>query len=263
MNTTQRRDLADWEVENLRLSCFPIDSVEPDVSTWWSEVVSQEPDATINRPKEGRFQAEGPVGELITSPDARLLLSSEPSRIDWILSKAPGESELPSLGGFEKLSQQFLALLSEWLRTSEIAFKRIAFGAACLLPVPDHDAGYDQFSAYLPFVLDPSSSDFRYRINHPIPSESLEDHTLLNRLQSWALARYSIISFQLSVGQGPSTGKVSTTDNDPVFACRLELDVNTAADRVAALPAETLVGLLGELHREALLLAERGDRTDE
>jgi hypothetical protein len=123
-----------------------------------------------------------------------------------------------------------------------------------LRPVEDEKAGYRQLSTFLPFELDPDSSDFSYQINRPRPSQALDDLEI-NRLCKWSVAR--IRSLRLTLGSGSPIAEAV----DVLTACRLEFDVNTSPKwGQKPLPSEALPALLDELHHLGQEIATEGDK---
>ncbi len=251
---------AAWLAEGLRLTAFLGEPLNAQPNLWWAELVGQPPESETSRPREGEWQVDGPLDRPGIS-NARLALSSSAARIDWRLVARPESDEAffepLHLGAFAEVMTVFVDMMLSWLALGPLVLSRLALGAVLKLPVESRAQGYEILSGYLPFPLDPDSSDFIYQINRPRPSTSLGDGTLINRLQNWNVVQFQTqvvtISPGVSITETPSEGR-------PFFACRLSLDINTAAGRPDPLPQERLSDLLRELAAETGEIAERGDQ---
>jgi len=229
--------LTAWQVETLRLTAFPGPAVQVAEPTWWIDLVREPPETKISRPRMGGFQEEGPF------KGGKLLLRVQPSRIDWLFTTVEDQEReiesFPTIGPFPESLDTFLPLMCRWFEFETCpSVQRLAFGAILLQPVKNKQAGYRQISPYLPSVqLDPEgSSDFSYRINRPRDTSSGITGLKINRLSNWSVATWR--RAELSVGQ-TWMGYFQAQEH---YACRLELDINTAPY------------FQGELHREQLPL---------
>jgi hypothetical protein len=255
---------ADWRAELLRFTCFFPHPNGAETDTWWPNVMGEPPEQETVKPREGtsvkagRFEHEG------FDRAATINLSIEPHRADWVLG-VPASEELPveemHLGSFPDVLHAFAGVMSGWLHARPGEFKRLALGAVLRLPVESREAGYELLSTYyLPFSVDPASSaDFLYRINRPIESHVLSEMTKLNRLMTWSVMSSQAFQVRVEIA-GDSTSEHVRREGIEIHNCRLELDINTAAERQDTLPHEALPGILDELCQQALLLAENGDR---
>lgn len=244
-------NILDWGVETLRVTGFPINISKGDTG-WWSRVISEPPETTLSRPKEGIYHDEGPFG------NGRLVLSVQPTRIDWLYTVNVQEPEvLPILGTFDLAQDKFLDIVRKWLKLYN-SVKRLAFGAILLYRVASREEGYEAISHYLPNVrLDvANSSDFLYQINRPrlfqMPGVPKIE---INRLSKWSVAKLQRLHIDLSVAEKVSP---SILPYEGLHACRLELDVNTSPE-VEQLPGEKIVLVLDELVSLAREIAEKGD----
>jgi len=166
--------------------------------------------------------------------------------------------EFAHLGPLTSALPIFSEMMLRWLATTGLDITRLALGAILRLPVRSKDEGYSLMSNYLSFSLPPESSDFLYRINRPRPSSSLDDGTLINRLATWAVIQVETLLIPVSGGTAGAEGV--SREREPFFACRLELDINTAADRPGTLPQDRLDRLLAEFADAATDIAARGDQ---
>ena len=217
-------------------------------------MLGEPPEVRVSQPRMGGQQEEGPFEE------GKLVLTIQPTRVDWLFAvaedKEPNVGEITAIGAFPELLDKFLTQMLHWfeLETCPSA-QRLAFGAVLLQPVESRQEGYRQLSAYLPCVqLDPAgSSDFFYQINRPKNSSSGMAGLRINRLSKWSVAvtRGSVLSF----------GQVSTlhTLGSEHFACRLELDINTAPGFSGELTQEELPVIFQELVDLGKEIAQEGD----
>ncbi len=251
-----------WQAEAFRLTAF-LSEPPPEDNNWWAELVGQPPQSEERLRREGELRVAGPLSQPNLS-NAKLLLQVRQDRIDWQMRvgveveegvPAIGESHL---GPFTDVIPVFVEMMQTWLGLAQVATTRLALGAKLRLPVQSREEGYSVLSRYLPFNLDPESSDFSYRINRPRPSASLSDNTLINRLTMWQVLQAETLVISLSPGEA-RTERVSR-EGGPFFACRLELDINSAADRPGTLPQERVGDLLEEFATMAVEIAREGDQ---
>jgi hypothetical protein len=132
---------------------------------------------------------------------------------------------------------------------------RLAFGVVVFEPVGDRVEGYRRLGEHLPGIhLDPDGSyDFFYQINRPRNSTVVE--TLkINRLSRWSVSRFVPIRLMIAP---PSIQSAPVGAQQE--ACRIELDINTAAEFAGELPGARLAQLFEELKNLAVEIATRGD----
>jgi len=121
------------------------------------------------------------------------------------------------------------------------------------LPVDDRPSGYRKLGSYLPGIqIDPEgSSDFLYQINRPRKARLNIPSLRINRLSNWSVSRIDI------GGQfGAQTIELPGLEQ---YACRLELDINTAPDFQEILVREQLRSTFEELVDLGKEIAARGD----
>ncbi len=240
-----------WQAEHLRLTVFPVDPVAAIERDWWQEALGQ-PAESSTKKKLLRWD-QGVVREKAVS------LTVDFQQMSWMIQPVfdplNPPSDLPTLGllaeglrNWGELFDQVIACIPEVLR--------IGFGAVLLQPVQGLEAGYGLLDAYLPDVrVSPESSDFNYRINRKRPSKSGVEGLYINRLSTWSFLRWQI------------QARVGTKEEAPVrmahqaegFACRVELDINTPAERQGSLPKDRLRPIWSELVDLGLEIAARGD----
>lgn len=229
-----------WLVESLRCTAFYDVSTEIDYTSWWSDVVGDQPDDIQQKPGAGAYRAKGGWH------GASLSLTGQPGRVDWELAATPPRDDdrvvIPTAGDFS-IVDEFTSLLNGWLQNSPEA-NRLAFGAVWLRPVEDHVDGCRQLDALLPNVtLDGETSrDFLYQINRRRDSSAVES-AIINRVSKWSIIVATPVTIQIQ-GAGPS---VATKHGGEVTAVRLEVDMNTAPESIQEIGGETAVSVFAEL----------------
>lgn len=243
-----------WEAERLRATTFILPGAEvAGMPSWWKQVVEEEPEQVLTRPRAGQMQQMG------VFEGKRLALVAQPGRVDWNLLATMGSPDesvegLPTLGPFSNTLESFLKVVKRWLDLCPPVI-RLAFGAILVRPVADLQSGYTELSQSLPnVVLDPpNSSDFLYQINRPRMSTSGIE-LKLNRLTKWSVMQAGFIEFALGADMG------ATLASGPrQFACRLELDINTAAASTGEIPKDKIHSVFEELVGLGREIADHGD----
>ena len=238
----------DWQVQTLRVTAFPIDVPRMDEG-WWDKLIPEPPEARVSRPKQGINEENGPF------ENGKLILRTQPARIDWIYTVDSEKSQgLSNLGSFYSTEYSFFDVVRKWL-TIYYNIKRLAFGPILLYPVPNIIEGYRLISNYLPFVeLDlVNSSDFFYQINRPRMSR-VSPPLMINRLSKWSVAKMQLFKIELS-----GLEKAQPTILEASYACRLELDINNSPEGIDQLLIEKLVPLFDELYSIANEISLDGD----
>ena len=252
-----------WQVEALRLTAFVPPDAAPAPESWWAELTGQPPERQVSRPREGQWETDGPLAR----PDlgaARLVLTTKRGRVEWLLVPElasegwPVDIESAHLGPLSDALPAFSQMMRGWFLVASLDMTRLALGATLRFPVETREAAYSVISRYLPFSLPPASSDFLYRINRPRPSTSLGDDTTINRLATWAVIR--VEALRIAVPRSGAGTQAVSREGEPFLACRLELDINTAADRPGTLPPDRLDALLAEFGNLAIEIAVEGDK---
>ena len=222
-------DIAEnWKTESLRLTVFPHPNQQfVNRTSWWADVVDSDPETITEQPRNAVYQATGPLTD-----DAQLLLNVQPERIDWQLSASDKQREtggLPTISSLDKTSAIIIPRLEKWLQSGCPKCQRIAWGAVLLRQVQSKAEGYHLLSNYLKDVtIDAdNSSDFSYSINRPRKFSSGE--ITINRVSRWSVINYKIFRISDIGSGGGSLVLDPLRDGNP--ACRLELDINTNADR--------------------------------
>lgn len=239
----------EWEAEQLRITTFhPFDMEMGVLAGWWESVTGDKPEQQVDRPREGIREMFG------LFHDKRLVLASQPGRVNVLLlpPDPPLDQEvdgLPTLGPLASALDALHSLRASWL-DQELPVTRLAFGAVLVKSVPDLPSGHRVISQFLPFNLDESNvSDFFYQINRP--RDSRDAQMRINRLTRWSVAQGGTVSFAI----GPN--EVTRSYSGAQYACRLELDVNTQADRTT--PINDKISLFEEMVGYGMEIAQNGD----
>lgn len=244
-----------WQVENLRLTAFPI-PLEQDTESWWVDVVGELPESSTSQPKRGVKQQKS-----LIETDIELTLNVQPSRIDWLLSLAEDQdtppTSFPLIGPFPDLLDRFSIFMYRWFELETCpSLHRLAFGAVLLHPVGSRTEGYRLLNSYLPTVsLDPENTfDFSYQINRPRESTSGIVNFSVNRLSKWGVSTWR--SFALSIE--PIT-RIRSFPDQELYACRLQLDINTSQYFQGEITREHLPEVFSELVELGVEIIREGD----
>lgn len=251
--TSHPEAISRWEVTLLRLTAFPRDPSSSARAGVWSQVVGQEPEKQLSKPRLGEIYEDGPYSTGLLS------FFSQPTRLEWRIIPIAEENAVsptpPTIGPVDVVLSKFTEITKKWLQGVDFAITRLAFGAQLLLPAVDHEDAYQKLSTYLPSIkLDLRSRDFSYQINRPRQSRTV-DGLSINRLTKWSAVAWSLI---------PATPDIATLLSglimtSPAISCSLEEDINTEANRKDALPQQLLIGLFDELVAQGLEILDSGD----
>ena len=247
--TSERPDVAAWRVGTLRATVFTgLDVTVDDVSKW-QDVVGEPPTKSNSQPRIGQLDETGPFG------NGGLFLTIAPGRINWQYGPVLGDEipeEIPNVGPLPEALDLFTLLVMRWSESSP-PITRLAFGAQLVMPVGSHGEAYRLLDTYLPTVnVDPETSDFYYSINRKRPSNSGLPDLILNRLSKWGAIRA-----QTKVGS-LKHGEVRAV-SDAIYACKVELDINTTPEYEHELTRDRLPDLFQELTALGVEIATQGD----
>jgi hypothetical protein len=247
-STQTQTDLSVWQVESLRITCFPVSATEFNASTWWQDVIGDQPENTKIRARDGFREDDGHFN------GRKVVLGVQPLRIDWLMKSNEEEGEL-TISSFQDGLDSFLELMSRWFKISPL-LRRLAFGAILALPVDNRKSGYELIANYLPNVkLDPiGSSDFLYQINRTRNSQLDISELEINRLSKWSVVKRGLARIDIL-----PEARVSLFPSSDTFSCRLELDVNTSGEYKNDIPSGKLVDVFHELVELAKEIALKGD----
>jgi len=239
----------DWKAQNLRLTAFLSPSAQVGEQDWWTMLTGDIPDSKVFQPKTGIQKQEGKFKN--EKVDGQLVLTVQPSRIDWqLIPLDVPDSGFPEIGLFTESVESFSELIMQWLQNAP-SLQRLAFGAILHQSTASSQEGYEKLSEYLAFDLDNDSSEFLYQINRPRKSQNLNLDLIINRLSKWSVNL--LAGFILS----PEMRRYSLRPAE--FALSLELDINTSADFSGELHPEKLSEIFQELVNLGQEIANKGD----
>ena len=239
--------MENWLVQQLRFSAF-VEAASPQLLDGiWALVSTDSPETDDSRPREGfrRLTAVAEDGSLL-----EVILM--PGRFDVLQSPAAGAEILPvvHLGEASPRVDSFVSQIRAMLSrlNADIQIQRIALGLALIRPTASREESYRELQRLLPVELNPETSrDFLYQINHPETMQVGQDSLELNRLSRWSAMRAQ--HFKLQFAASPSGASVSTqtglAGREDFVRC--EVDNSTAADRVEALPRDSILMIFGRL----------------
>ena len=242
-----------WEAQYLRMIAFPTEVRTPTDQEWWKEVTGAEPESSTrklhNRVDTGIYDG------------ISLNLEIDPFRVKWTMSPHIDPENLPerfpTLGAVRTRRDWFVEVMRRWFEKAP-PISRLAFAGSLLEFVETKEEGYERLNNYLPHTeVDPTTSDFMYRVNRRRAScvgiEGLE----VNRLCTWTCVTINIGVHPQAIS--PVGAPIQPLIDD-TNACALELDINTVPGSSGSeLPKECLGEILCELVDFGMEVAEKGD----
>lgn len=239
--------MENWFVQQLRFSAFVQGALPQLLDDVWASISTDEPETDESRPREGFRRLT------ISADDGSMLeVILMPGRFDVLQSPAAAAQILPvvHLGEARLRVDSFVSQISTMLSrlSIDIQIQRIALGLVLIRPVASREEAYRELQSLLPVELDPETSrDFLYQINHPETLQVGQDSLQLNRLRKWSAMQTQ--HFRLQISAAPSRAPVSTQTDLATGEnfVRCEVDNSTAADRVEALPRDSILPILGRL----------------
>lgn len=241
---------SEWRASLLRFTGFFAAPSDEDLSSWWNRIASTGPDEETKNLREGRTTLVGNVRE------GQLTLTKTPERVDLLLEAAKDDSAslirtIDAVGGafssFHSLCQRLL------IAPDFSILKRMAFGPVLFFSTSSKEDAYALMSRLTGIPLEAATqSDVMFQINKPRPSRIDESGLLVNRLTKW-----SAVVFMLQRFEFQGTSPIVSPMNRPAVenACKLECDINTAADYSGALNPENFT----ELMEIAQTVTEKGE----
>ena len=237
-----------WEVEQLRATTFSIpDPLFRVGGSLWESVVGTRPDEERFVHTDGREEIVGKIeGMSFTSV-------SRPGRVDWMLQRVGPTQGFPVIGPLDASVKKFRSVVYRWLDDCP-PLVRLALGTTLVKPTYGLQQGYEELMQSLPDLhLDLSNaSDFLYQINRFRESQVARG-TRINRLSKWSVMESGTIEISLS----PEGGAILPPSSRQ-FACRLELDINTALTG-EVIPKDKNKKLFNELVGLGIEIAHKGD----
>ncbi len=215
-----------WQIESLRKTFFfPPGEALHDLGLWRA-ITGTDPADQTTKPL---LKTSTETGEW---NDYTLTVSTQPGRVDLILSPPATTTDLPNLGVYQELVSEFNALnLPEGLPR----VIRLAFGAIALAPCSSHGECYTGLGQIITHVeISPNSREFLYRINNPSTSTVCNGFNL-NCISTWGAIKVVLVRM----------ADITTTE-EIKYAIRAEFDLSTDAE--SELPHDANInGLLCEL----------------
>ena len=241
----------DWEVEGLRHSTF----VQDPLNIWeispWSSLFGTTAEERTTKKAEQLVKEEGPYSAGWLSVEARA------NRIDWRLGPDPRSVPQPlsAIGAYNQVQNTFLELMKIWSATCG-PIQRLAYGATLLLARNSPSDTYSTINKLLHNAnIDlENTQDFMYRINRRRTSQILDNSIQINRLSTWSILEYGRVKIDIRGGNSLTLG-----DLEKKQACRLDLDINTAAEFQGRIDSTEAVILTEELFAFATEIASEGD----
>jgi hypothetical protein len=232
----------DWRVESVRLTAFVTAPLSE--GKRWAYVVGELPELTTAKPREQSQEERGVFA------DGQLVLLTQPGRVDWQYLPSPEEISTETRSAdLSTMLRKFKPAVDRWLESTP-QVKRLAMGVVLLAAVPDRDAGYVALQQYARSLrLAPGAADVVFQVNRPRTSQVIAGLTV-NRLTKWSVAKRQ--RFEVS-----DNGKVSSTSE--TYACRLEVDLSTYAERKEEIPYTSLPELWQEFCVLSFEIAEKGE----
>lgn len=237
-----------WQLEFARLIAFP---AEPPLfleQEWWKELASEVPEDYVSTRKKHAHEDHGSLQGCV------LTLKVDLGRIVW-LAQPPGDfddlsGKLPTLGAFREKIDWFVGLLTPWLANSCPPLKRLAFASKLLQPASTQQEAFRVLAAHLPLMnFEQDPNDFVLQINRRRDSRVVGGLPI-NRVSTWSKLN---VTFSIE-----AQGGIPFKWPENCYSA-VELDINTAPERVEILPRELLPQLFMELASLGEEIAERGD----
>jgi len=242
MNITEIEKYSRWRAEQIRITFFSDKIEEADASKWWEAVIGEPSEQKTILPKQNLYQEQGNYCK------GRLVLSVHLNKVDWLYIPIEGEFFIDSFLD----SQEVLSELMPKLYKTFPPINRFAVGYILQVPVNSRKEGYEFLAELLPGVkIDADkSSDFIYQINRPRNTTTGIASLSINRLMKWSVG----VVKQIAI----SPGGVEFNNPENSFA-RLELDLNTSANFIGALPQDKISSIYLECIDLAKEILIKGD----
>lgn len=248
--------LSDWQAENLRLSAFVVNIIDPTKRHFWEPLIGTPPNEIRHRPQRQLVMEEGPL------LNGRLCVEVANNRVDWRLLPDLNNPprDLPTVGSYDVLESGFRELMQRWLADCP-PVHRLAYGGVLLLPAENLQDALRRLNELLPTVrVEPEvTQDFMYRINKRRDSRSGIEGLKINRLSTWAAVQ--VIETRIHVSEdGQGTLDMKQLPNSRGL-CRLEIDINTIPEFNQEFDKDIVLDIFNELVDIGNEIATEGDVT--
>lgn len=248
--------LSDWQAENLRLSAFVVNAIDPTKKHFWEPLIGTPSNEIRHRPQQQLIMEEGPF------LNGRLRVEAVNNRVDWRLlpDLTNPPHDLPTMGPYDVLERGFRELMQRWLADCP-SVHRLAYGGVLLLPAESLPDALRRLDELLPTVrVEPEvTQDFIYRINKRRDSRSGIEGLKINRLSTWAAVQ--VIETQIHVSEGDQGTLNVTQLPNPRGLCRLEIDINTIPEFNQEFDKNMILDIFNELVDIGNEIATEGDVT--
>jgi len=220
MSEPTKQPASAWCAESLRLTAFCPSRTSTEKGEW-ERLWKEKPASITQQPRVGSLREEGPGrGGWVT-------IEQHPLRIDIKYTPDPSGTAGPLAvlpGTFPEALAEFRGVVSPWFDQPRPNLSRLAVGMTASLPQTNRETGYRQLQPYLTHCrTDPDARDFLYQINRRRKCSALAGLEM-NRIARWSVAAYhqAVLSVESGIPMA-ATGEA-------IYACRLELDINTLAE---------------------------------
>ena len=247
INTAPQRD---WRLNSLRFTFFSDTPLTVAGSALFDGFFGLSADAETHRKAEflSEFTAEkGQVvyQTIIAGPKVDFLASIGLSP-EVVQSGFP---VLPQEGNFEaRFSEAAKNLVAE----ERTHITRVAVGAHFVHLVSDKEEGYQSIARLIPGIrLDPSCSDFQYRINRPRFVSCAGQEMHINRLSTWGC-----LSMQIGVGVSGGVSSHSTIGS----AVSVVTDINSVpSQNLSKFANDVRASVIENIFKLSREIAQNGD----
>ncbi|WP_420969316.1 hypothetical protein [Bradyrhizobium sp. B120] len=248
-NAHMTKPVIPWAAHALQVALFS-NTVFPIGENYFSALLGVEPDTSEDRPREGVRTQVGAVD------GAHVQIGITPLRLDVVFSPPPQAASLDvegirtSIGPFVPELRKFSNLILKWVEGIDTPLVRVAFIGAAIADAASREEAYDLLAnSVKSLAVSPEMTDLVYRVNWRATTSTLTEG-FFNRLTTWTAQK-----LDLSAGFNPqSVVKVGTRN----FA-KLDIDINTPAERRDPLPRADIPKLLSEIFELAVDIAEHGE----
>ena len=248
--------LSDWQAENMRLSAFVVNAIDPTKRNFWESLIGTPPNEIRRRPQQQLVMEEGPF------LSGQLCVEVTNNRIDWRLLPDLNNPphDLPTVGSYDVLESGFRELMQRWLADCP-PVHRLAYGGVLLLPAESLPDALRRLDELLPTVrVEPEiTQDFMYRINKRRDSRSGIEGLKINRLSTWAAVQ--VIETRIHVSEGDQGTLNMTQLPNSRGLCRLEIDINTIPEFNQEFDKDMVLDIFNELVDIGNEIATEGDVT--
>lgn len=237
-----------WECEQIRATFFHAGQANDfNIEDIWKEVENVEPEFD-ERQNNLRLRTLR-----VTKAEGlqQLSLSSQPNRLDWLLSQA---TEKRLINAEQLIGEYFLPHIAA-MSNHDRQYTRLAFGTYAAFSVANRVDGYNQISALVPSlnIGDPAEvRDMLLQINRPHKSVTMEG-LIINRHMRWSVAKTSI--FKITPGNSP----VAASEGDEEHFGRVELDINTDPG-TKEFKGQRIAQVFSEFTSDSLSTLAKGER---